>query len=194
MRHWIFHPLIFYPLAILIAALAIAVSLKPQSWPREPAPAAAQVVEGALIYRGASFDAPAAGPGQQMTVVRDWLGRPRSLRIAIQPNQPAPSVTEQGVRILLSPNDAARLNNQPLTVEVSYVPSPVNTATGLALSIQGGAPTTWVGQDVPPQPSTVRFELPAQTAISAIGLRALTANTDQNYGIEITRIRVIPHA
>jgi hypothetical protein len=194
MRHWIFHPLIFYPLAILIAVLAIGVSLKPQSWPRAPAPVAAQMVEGALIYRGESFNAPSVAAGQEMTVVRDWLGRARTLRIAVVPNRPAPSAGEQGVRILLAPDDAARLNNQALTVEVSYVPSPVNTATGLAVSVQGGAPTTWISRDVPPQPSTVRFELPAQTAVNAIGLRALTNASDQNYGIEITRIRIVPHA
>ena len=29
MRNWLFHPVIFYPLAILVAALAIFVSLRP---------------------------------------------------------------------------------------------------------------------------------------------------------------------
>jgi len=193
MRHWLFHPLIFYPLVILIAALAIGVSLKPQNFPRPPAPVTAQMTEGALIYRGESFNSPSPSAEQEMRVTRDWLGRARTLRIAVRPNQAAPAPTEQGVRILMAPADAERLNGRPVVVEVSYVPSPVNTATGLAVSLQGGSPAAWISQDVPPQPSTVRFELPAQTAVNAIGLRALTANTDQNYGIEITRIRVIPH-
>lgn len=52
MRTWFFHPLVFYPLAILLAALAIVISVKPQSWPREPAPVAAKVENGALVFEG----------------------------------------------------------------------------------------------------------------------------------------------
>ena len=77
---------------------------------------------------------------------------------------------------------------------VTYTPSPVNAASGLAVSLQGGGPAEWVAQDIPPQPNTVRFELPAQEAVNAIGLRALSSNNDQAYGLEITRIRVIPRA
>jgi hypothetical protein len=194
MRYWIFHPLIFYPVVILLAALAIGISVKPQAWPRAPAPVAAEMVEGAMVYRGAGFNAPSPSPEQRMTVVRDWIGRPLSLRIAVLPEQPAPTPAEQGVRILMTPEDAARIDDRPVTVEISYVPSAINPASGLAVSLQGIGPATWVAQEIPPQPGTVRFELPAQFAVNAIGLRALTDNTDQNYGLEITRIRVIPHA
>ena len=45
----------------------------------------------------------------------------------------------------------------------------------------------------PEHAATLRFELPAQTAVSAIGLRALSDNDDQAYGLEITRVRVTPH-
>lgn len=194
MRHWIFHPLIFYPLAVVVAVLLIAASLQPQKWPREPAPVAAEQVEGALVYRGAGFDSPSPSPEQRMTIVRDFWGRPLALRIAVKPNQPPPTPAERGVRILMTPEDIARIDDLPVIVEVSYNPSPVNAASGLAVSLQGIAPADWVVQDIPPQPSTVRFELPAQFAVNAIGLRAMSTNHDQAYGIEITRIRVIPSA
>ena len=194
MRHWLFHPLIFYPLAILVAALLIGVSLQPQRWAREAGPVAAQQAEGALVYRGAGFDSPEASPEQHMTVVRDFLGRPQALRIAVKPDQPAPTPAEHGVRVLMTAEDAARIEARPVTVEITYTPSPVNAASGLAVSLQGSGPAAWVAQDIPPQPNTVRFDLPAQAAVNAIGLRALSSNSDQAYGLEITRIRVIPRA
>jgi hypothetical protein len=194
MRHWLFHPLIFYPLAIVIAVLLIAASLQPQKWPREPAPVAAELVDGALVYGGEGFNSPDPSPEQQMTVIRDFWGRAQALRIAVKPNQPPPTPAEQGVRVLMTPEDAARIDDRPVTVEVTYNPLPVNAASGLAVSLQGIGPAEWVSQDIPPQPATVRFELPAQFAVNAIGLRALSTNNDQAYGLEITRIRVIPHA
>jgi hypothetical protein len=36
--------------------------------------------------------------------------------------------------------------------------------------------------------------LPAQSTVNAIGLRAVSTGSDQAYGLEITRIRIIPHA
>jgi len=192
MRHWLFHPLIFYPLAIVVAALLIGVSLQPQRWARAAGPVAAQQAEGALVYRGAGFDSPAPSPGQYMTVVRDFLGRPQALRIAVRPDQPPPTPAEHGVRVLMTPEDAGRIEGRPVTVEVTYNPSAVNAASGLAVSLQGAGPIEWVAQEIPPQPNTVRFDLPAQAAANAIGLRALSGNNDQAYGLEITRIRVTP--
>jgi hypothetical protein len=194
MRHWLFHPLIFYPLAILVAALLIGFSLQPQRWAREAGPVAAQQAEAALVYGRDAFDRPDASPEQHMTVVRDFLGGARALRIAVKPDQPAPTPADRGVRVLMTPDDAARIADRPVTIEVTYTPSPVNAASGLAVSLQGDGPTAWVSQEIPPQPNTVRFELPAQAAVNAIGLRALSSNNDQAYGLEITRIRVIPRA
>jgi hypothetical protein len=192
MRIWFFHPLIFYPLAIIVAVLLIALSLQPQKWAREPAPVAAEQVEGALVYRGPGLNSPSPSPEQHMTVVRDFWGRATALRIAVKPEQPPPTPAEQGVRILMTPDDITRVDDRPVTVEVTYRPSPVNAATGLAVSLQGIAPGEWIAQDIPPQPATVRFELPAQFAVNAIGLRALSSDVSQASAIEITRIRVIP--
>ncbi|GIK47418.1 MAG: hypothetical protein KJZ75_06235 [Hyphomonadaceae bacterium] len=193
MRTWFFHPLVFYPLAILLAALAIVISVKPQSWPREPAPVAAKVENGALVFEGEGFNSPAVGAEQDMTVVRDFWGRAQTLRIAQLPGQPPPTPAEQGVRLLLTDEQAAMIDDRPVTVEVSYEPSQINAASGLAVSLQGIGPADWASQPAPAEPATLRFELPAQFAVNAIGLRALSGGTDQAYALEITRVRVTPH-
>lgn len=195
MRHWLFHPVIFYPVIALLAALAIALSLRPQSWPREPA-AVAGVVEGqSLILAGDAFNSPAHDAAQQnIYVPRNFLGQPQALRVAVLPSQAAPAPTERGARILLQQADAQLLNGRRLIVEVSYNPLPVNLASGLAVSVQGDGPVQWVEQNAPEEPGTLRFDLPAASNVNAIGLRALSNGTDQAYGLEITRIRVTPHA
>lgn len=194
MRHWIFHPLIFYPLVIVLAAAAILFSLRPQAWPRDPAPVAAEIVDNTLVFAGEAFNAPSPSPEQNLTVVRDFWGHPQTLRIAVLPNQPRPTPAEQGVRVLLTPEDAARIENKPVTVEVSYHSLPVNAAWGLAVSLQGIGPAEWVIHPTPTDANIVRFDLPAQFAVNAIGLRAFNEGAETAFGIEITRIRVIPRA
>jgi hypothetical protein len=194
MRLWFFHPLIFYPLAILLAGLLIAASVQPQRWDRAPAPVAAELAENALVYAGPAFDSPAPAPEQYTTVMRDLFGRAQTLRVAIKPNNPGPTPTEQGVRILMTAHDAARVENREVVVEVSYNPSPVNAATALAVSLQGSGAPVWRSQALPPEPGAVRFTLPAQAGVNAIGLRAISNGSDQAYAVEITRIRVIPRA
>jgi hypothetical protein len=192
MRHWTFHPLVFYPAIALIAALVILISLKPQNWPREPAPTAGAVAGGALILERAAFNAPDGSPDQTMTVVRDFWGRPQALRIAVLPGQPDPSPAETGARILLTPESAALLDDKPVAVEVTYRPLPVNAAQSLAVSLQGIGPADWVIQPIPPQPGTVRFQLPPGFAVNAVGLRAVSPGADQAYGVEIVRVRAVP--
>ncbi|GAM97995.1 hypothetical protein U91I_01625 [alpha proteobacterium U9-1i] len=192
MRNWLFHPLIFYPLAALFAALVIAVSIEPQKWARPAAPVEGAIVQGALVLEGAAFNSPDDSPEQEMTVVRDFLGRAQTLRIAVKPEQPAPTPAEQGIRVELSPNAAAVIGERPVRIEVSYNPLPVNPADALAVSLQGIAPADWVTQPIPPQSGMVAFDVPASTAVNAIGLRAISAGEGQTYGLEITRIKVIP--
>jgi hypothetical protein len=194
MRSWVFHPLIFYPLALILAVLAVTVSLKPQAWPREPAPVAAANAEGTLTFSGQAFDSPEDGPGQHLTVSRDYWGNPQALRIAVLPETPAPTPADRGVRLLLTPQDAAALEGKPLSVEVSFNALPVNAAHGLAVSVQGANPTTWVSEDLPSLNGAVRFDLPAQSNVNAIGLRALNTGAREAFGLEITRIRITPRA
>lgn len=194
MRSWLFHPLLFYPLALIAAAGIILISLRPQHWPREPAPASIEVVDDALVLTGPSFNAPAPADNHALTVTRDFWGRPQTLRIGVHVEQGGPVPEEAGVRLLLDPAAAAHVSNRPATIEISYNPLPINTAPGLAVSLQGAGPTVWVSQPIQPQSATIRFEAPAQTEVSAIGLRAINEGQDRAFGLEITRIRVIPHA
>ncbi len=193
MRFW-FHPLVFYPLALLFTALVIGVSIRPQSWPRTPAPITGAQADGALVLEGAAFSAPEPGDGQNVTVTRDFLGRAQTLRIAQRPNQPPPRADESGVEILLSPEAAALMEQRPVSVEVTYRPLPFNAAAELAVSVQGGGPATWVRLATPPQLARLRFSLPAQNGVTGIGLRAISASADMAYGLEIIRIRVTPQA
>ncbi|MBI3437457.1 MAG: hypothetical protein HY054_02170 [Proteobacteria bacterium] len=196
MRIWLMHPAVFYPLAAIIAAAAIALSVRPQAWPRTPAPVTAQLVGGGLILTQQSFDAPAPDPNQNLYIPRNFFGQAQSLRIAVQPNAPAPGANDSGVRILLSPDSAAALAGRAATVVVNYNPLPVNAATGLAISLEGDGSNTWVAQPAPPQHGALRFEVPAQSNVAALGLRAISSNADQReaYGLEITRISITPHS
>jgi hypothetical protein len=192
MRHWLFHPVIFYPLVAVFAVLVVAISLSPQSWPREPAQVAAVRDGEWLVYQGESFNSPEVGPSQEMTVMRDFLGRPQTLRIAERGRQATPNSSEHGTRILLSPDDAAAISGRPITIEISYYPLTVNAATGLAVSLRGDGASEWVSQSAPSQPTTLRFRLPPTANVNAIGLLTLSTSDDQAYGLEITRIRLTP--
>jgi hypothetical protein len=195
MRTWLLHPIIFYPLAALIAVLMIAVSIRPLSWPRDPAPVSVQHAGASIVLAAAAFDAPAPDPQQNLYVTRNFLGQAHSLRIAVLPNQAAPGPNDHGVRILLAPEAASALDGHAATVLITYNPLAVNAATGLAVSLQGSGPTQWLTQTAPPQHGILRFEVPAQTGVTAIGLRTLNANGTQAeaYGLEIARISITPH-
>lgn len=195
MRHWIFHPLAFYPIVVVLALAVIVFGLQPQSWPRPPAPVSAEIVGASLVFEREAFNAPDTSPEQVLFVTRDFWGKARTLRIAVLPDQPPPTPAEQGVRLLLTPEQRTLIEDKPVTVEVSYLRSENNTASGLAVSLQGIGPADWVSQDVPvePGPGTLQFELPPQFEVSAIGLRAISSLNDQSYGLEITRIVATPH-
>jgi hypothetical protein len=195
MRTWFLHPIAFYPLVAVLAALVIAVSVKPLEWPREAAAVAGERVGSGIVLAGPAFATPAPDRQQNLYVSRNFLGQPRALRIAVAPNQAAPGLNDRGVRILLTPEAAAELNGRPVTIVVTYNPLAVNAATGLAVSLEGAGPTQWISETAPPQHLALRFEAPAQTAITAIGLRTINANREQPeaYGLEITRISITPH-
>ncbi len=107
--------------------------------------------------------------------------------------QAVPQPADQGTRILLSAEDAAFLDGKPLTVEVSYNPLPVNAANQLAVSARTATGVNpWITQTAPPETATLRFNLPAQTGLNAIAIRPISAAADMAYGLEITRIRVMP--
>jgi len=194
MRSWIFHPLVFYPLILLIAGLAIFISLEPQSWRRAPTAVAGRHEGAALVWSGTGFDSPDIGPEQRMYIERDFFGRAQVLRIAELPGQPPPTPAERGLRLLFTPADAALLNGKAVTAEVSYNPLPINNATSMALSMQGTGPAAWVTLPAPSPPQgALKFELPAQVAPDSVGIRVIAGHTDEAFGLEITRVKLTPH-
>ncbi len=192
MRSWLFHPAIFFPITFFVAGAIIWFSLSPQSWPRDPAPQSGRLEGGSIILEASAFDAPDPSPEQVMYIDRDVLGRARSLAIAVLPEQPRPTPAETGVRILLKPEVAALLSDRRVHVEIAYRPKPLNNADEVALSLQGIGPAEWVSAPLTPEGGVVLLVLPPQFAVDAIGLRAISAQTDQNYGLEILRIKLDP--
>lgn len=192
MRHWVFHPLIFYPLALLIASAVILFSFDPLSWRSGPTMQAGRIEQGAIILEGGAFDAPASSPEQVVQVRREGFGRAAALRIAVRPNQPPPAPSETGARVLLTPESAALIENRPVEMRLAYVSLPTNAAAGLAVSLQGARPADWVATDLPVGEGELSFALPAQSAVSAIGLRAIGGNDPFNSGVEILRIELRP--
>lgn len=195
MRLWLFHPLVFYPIVLLLAAGMIGFSLMPQLWPRPAAPVAAQVENGVVLLERAAFNSPEDPPQQDITVTRNLLGQPQALRIAVLPEQGDPTPQETGVRLLLEPEAGALLSDRGVRVEVQYQPLAVNAASALAVSLQGSGETRWVSQPIPPLSNSVTFTLPATQGVTAIGLRAISGNPPPvSYGVEITSIRASARA
>lgn len=192
MRHWLFHPLLFYPVVFALAALVIVLSVQPQALPRTPAATAGEVQGPALVLQGDAFNAPEDPPEQYVTVVRDLWGRPQSLRIATLENEPAPQASERGVFLALDPAAAALISGKRLNVEIAYRPLPVNAAPELAVSVQGAAPTRWVTRPIPPLSGNVSYTLPAQPNVRGIGLRPLIGGAGMTFGVEIVSIRITP--
>lgn len=194
MRTWLFHPLIFYPLVLIAAAAVILLSLQPQNWPR-PAEAVAGQVEGqTLVLAGAAFNAPTDPPAQDITVVRDALGRAQSLRVATLADLGAPIPAEPGVVIELTPDANAYLAGKPLDVEISYRPLSVNASPELAIGLAGRSSMNWVTRPIPPLSGSVRYQIPAQPTVTGIALRPLLAGPEMTFGVEIVSIRITPQA
>ncbi len=191
MRNWLFHPLLFYPLVALAALAVVGLSVRPQSWPRAPAPVAGEVRGGVLVLERDAFNSPENGPHQSLNVSRDFWGKAETLHVAVMPGQAEPTA-DPGVRVLVGSEGAQILRGGAVTVEVHYRPQPVNTATGLAVSLQGGTSPVWVTQPMQPQAGVLRYALPADPGATAIGLRAISTQQDQLYGVEIVRIVAYP--
>jgi hypothetical protein len=192
MRLWLFHPLIFYPLVILAAALVIGFSLRPQMFPHPTAPVAGHIEGDSLLLTGADFNSPTDPPEQYVSVARDFWGRPQSLRIAVLPNLRGPTAIEDGVEILLQPEAAQLISGKPVTVEIAYQPLAVNAAPVLAVSLRGSQPTRWQHRQIPPLSGMVRFDLPATPDVRGVGLRAVNTDRSLAFGVEILSVRVSP--
>ncbi len=148
---------------------------------------AGEIEGAALVLRGKALRAPDSSPEQTINAANGSLG------LTVLPNQPPPTPAERGVRILISAEHATRINDQPVVVEVDYTLPASGGASGLAVSLQGIAPADWVSQPLD-QSGRARFELPAQIAVDAIGLRALSERAGASGALNIREIRILPGA
>ncbi|MDX2276149.1 MAG: hypothetical protein NW206_11930 [Hyphomonadaceae bacterium] len=190
MRLWLFHPLVFFPLVLALGLLVVGASLKPQLLPRAPAETAGTADGQVLVLQGEAFNAPTDPPQQYVTVVRDFWGRPESLRIAALPNLGGPTSEERGVEILLSPETAQSLAGRRLRAYVAYRPLPLNAASALAVAAVGSGPVNWVRRRTPPQASIAQFEIVAPPDVRSISLRVLHTDPRLAFGVEIVSIRI----
>jgi len=146
---------------------------------------AGEIDGAALVLRGNALRAPDSSPEQTIAAANGSLG------LTVLPNQPPPTPAERGVRILISAEHAARINDRPVAVEIDYTLPASGAASGLAVSLQGIAPADWFSRPLD-QSGRARFELPAQIAVDAIGLRALSDQPGASGALSITEIRILP--
>lgn len=169
-------------IVVVAAALAALVLLAPRL-ERVAEPIAGAVENGALVLQGEALRSPDTSPEQRVAVTED-----DALHIEVLPAQPSPTPAERGVRVLLTDENAALIEDRPVTIEIGY--TPVSTvATELAVSLQGIGPAEWRTQPIGAGAGTLRYELPAQIGVSAIGLRVVNWNGG---AVKVDRIRIVP--
>ena len=194
MRHWLFHPIIFFPLACVFAVAMILFGFGPRAFDRPVTPQSGRVEGSSVVLAGDALASPQGAPEQVFQVDSVYLRANRSLRVAVRPNLGPPAPEEAGIRVLLTPATAARLVNRPMRVDVSYRAIPISAASALAVRLDGDTLQPWAINALSlDQPGVVRFDLPAQAHINAFAIRAISDNnTDFNYGVEITQVRLTP--
>ncbi|HRP10420.1 MAG TPA: hypothetical protein PLK37_05245 [Terricaulis sp.] len=145
-----------------------------------------------LVLKGDAFRFPDPSPEQTVTVTPE-----RALRIEVRPDQPLPTPAERGVRVLLSPEDAAFIDDKMVLVEIEHQPSqaywrPAPAASAIAVSLQGIGPARWIIHRVTQETGKLTFEAHTEFEVNAIGLRAISETPNQGGSVEITQIRITP--
>jgi len=192
MRHWLFHPLVAYPLAALVAAAAVLSSLQPGAWPRAERAQAGRIAAGAVVIEGQSFGAPGGDPSQEFHIARDRSGTAQSLKIAVHPGLGSPGPNDRGVTIQLASETARTVAGQPVRMRIAYRSLQLNSATALAVRFAGGAPTAWATLPIEPGADELHFMLQAPSDFDRIALRAIGTGGEYNEGVEIVSIRIEP--
>jgi hypothetical protein len=184
---------LFYPLAAIIAALIVLVSLGPAILPTDPRPVSGRVTGAMLVLSGDDLAHPAPSPETVHYVDRDAAWRTKALRVAVLPRHGPVKPQEAGVQILLSPQAIAGIGPGPFRIEVLIKSVPVTTAQQLAIGLGRGSTIEWQTKPITVGDELIAYDF-AQTPgepISAIAIRPVTALDDYNYGIEVRGIRIV---
>lgn len=207
---WLLRPIVFYPLVVVLVAGTILASMNTALIPHETAAQAGVWRNGALVFPAEALSHVEIGPQQEYYLQRDSAGRPRSIQIATKKAYGAPGPNEPGVRLLLTPQAAARFAGKPLRVDLQVRPLLYTTAQSVAVSAPDGTGAVWVDQPLPHiaiergGPDEARtttlmtYLLPAApTAPRAIAIwpkadLSSGKQSDFNVGVEIVEIRVAP--
>jgi len=184
--------ILFYPLAALAMAAAIAASFGPELLPKKVGPQTGKLERGALIFDAEALSHMDIPDTQVAYVDRDDFWRPAGMQIATRRTHLAPSPAIPGARLLLDRAQTAAFAGKALTIQVKVRPLPYTTATSLAVSAQAPGPVTWTAQKLPSESAALSFHFPAIEggAPEAIGFWPVTTATDYDYGLEIVEVRV----
>jgi hypothetical protein len=184
---------LFYPLAAIIAALIILVSLGPAILPTDPRPVSGRVTGAMLVLSGDDLAHPAPSPETVHHVERDAAWRTKALRVAVLPGHGPVKPQEAGVQILLSPQAIAGIGPGPFRIEILTKSVPVTTAQQLAIGLSRGSTIEWQTKPITVGDELIAYDfaqMPGEP-ISAIAIRPVTTLEDYNYGIEVRGIRII---
>jgi hypothetical protein len=193
---FLFRSVIFYPLAALVAAGLILISLGPQPWaPRAPASqSGAPGQDGAVVFGPSALAGIDAGAHHIVFSPRNASGAASTLHIAVKKGAPlTPTPTERGARLMLNSETANRFGGQPVRVDVLIRPAPIASAPEIAVSWQGSEPVTiWSQAETGTEEKTLSFTLPAATAPQAIGLYVINPSANEAFAVEIGEIHLSP--
>ena len=185
---------VFFPLAALLAAASIVVSLGPMLLARDARPAVGARDGAAFVFAGDDLAHPAPAPHQVFHVARTATVRTEGLRVAVLPGRGEAQPEETGVQVLLAPETSLALGEGPFRVEVQTVPVPITMAPRLAIGLDRGGQMEWRTLPLPAVASTIVYEFPRGedgAFVNAIGVRPAASLLDYNYGVELRAIRIM---
>lgn len=171
---------------VLLLAGAAFIVLAPRFLDYHAKPVAGAIDGETLVLEGPALATPDPSPEQTYRFADNVL------ELTVLADQPAPTPAERGVRILLTPERVTHINDRAVVVEVQYRAPATGAASGLATSLQGIGPSEWIDQPISAGEGVARYELPAQSAVDGLGLRALSETPGQTGALTVTRIRISP--
>jgi hypothetical protein len=183
----------FYPLAILIAAGMILLSLGPAPFASRGAPVAAATTPQGLTIGPASLAQTVPDVWHTAHIVRGPAGAPIGFRLAVKPGAPAEI---EGARLALAPSTGQALSDRPVRLQIRFKRIAETGAAGLAARLVGGSGSAWVSVPLPAESPTggdvVELDLPPAAAVTALELRTISQRTDFASGVELLQVVLSP--